>query len=126
MSHAILVLHSSNVGQAVQSGNTERCFSLLSAKKIEPLRVDGSDEAQLAPRDKLFGVSGIRGNYPQVFKVPIGYDVAGGGAESVEFVGAWGKVEELNEMNEIPKDVLAANPDIVTLDSVLANVATSA
>lgn len=58
--------------------------------------------------------------------MPIGYDVAGGGAESVEFVGAWGKVEELNEMNEIPKDVLAANPDIVTLDSVLANVATSA
>lgn len=66
MSHAILVLHSSNVGQAVQSGNTERCFSLLSAKKIEPLRVDGSDEAQLAQRNKLFGVSGIRGNYPQV------------------------------------------------------------
>jgi hypothetical protein len=63
---------------------------------------------------------------PQVFKVPIGYDVAGGGAESVEFVGAWEKVEELNEMNEIPKDVLEANPDIKTLDSVLANVATSA
>jgi hypothetical protein len=126
MSQKIIVLQSSNVGQAVQAGNTERLIQLLAAKKCAYNSVDGSDDAQKAIRDKLFGISGIRGNYPQIFKAPSGLainndteDVSG-----VIFVGTWEKIEEMNEMNEIPPEVLEANPDIVTLNKTLSDCET--
>ena len=39
-----------------------------------------------------------------------------------EFLGNWEKIEALNECNDIPKEVLEANPDIETLDMLLAIV----
>ena len=123
MSSKLLILESKTVGQSTQSGNTERCFSLLAAKKAAYVTVDGSDEAQKPVRDLLFGLSGIRGNYPQVFKIAVEKVVENGmDTDGVTFVGSWDDVEKMNEMNEIPPEVLEANPDIVTLNQMLSDV----
>ena len=64
-------------------------------------------------RDSLFQISGVRGNYPQLF-----VSVSSTPPTPPEFLGAWEKVEEMNELNDLPREVLEANPDIVTLDMV--------
>ena len=64
-------------------------------------------------RDSLFQISGVRGNYPQLF-----VSVSSSPPTPPEFLGAWEKIEEMNELNDLPREVLEANPDIVTLDMV--------
>mmetsp|Transcript_11976 Transcript_11976/g.24483 ORF Transcript_11976/g.24483 Transcript_11976/m.24483 type:complete len:132 (+) Transcript_11976:228-623(+) len=127
MSHRILLLHPGSTGgsTAAQAGNTLRCRDLFSAKKIDYLSVDGSDPSFKVTRDSLFATSGVRGNYPQIFKLPVGVDIndLGKGKEGdVEFVGCWDKIESLNELNELPPSVMEAHPEIVTLDMVMDNV----
>ncbi|GMI31347.1 hypothetical protein TrCOL_g8478 [Triparma columacea] len=114
----MLLLHPGSTGgsTAAQAGNTTRCRDLFAAKKLSYLEVDGSNPTEKEVRDKLFGISGVRGNYPQIFKCK------GGDIECAEFIGCWDKIEELNELNELPAEVMEAHPEIVTLDNLLSDV----
>ncbi|GMH80974.1 hypothetical protein TrVE_jg13330 [Triparma verrucosa] len=109
----ILLLVSENGGStSAQQGNTRRCTDLLAAKKVCYTTVDGADVSQKSVRDRLFGISGVRGNYPQMFVM------VEGSMEKVEFLGSWEKIEEMNELNDLPEEVLTKNPELVTLDMV--------
>ncbi|GMH71454.1 hypothetical protein TL16_g05652 [Triparma laevis f. inornata] len=109
----ILLLVSENGGStSAQQGNTRRCTDLLSAKKVAYDTVDGADAEQKEVRDRLFGISGVRGNYPQMFVMVEGL------MSKIEFLGSWEKIEEMNELNDLPEEVLTKNPELVTLDMV--------
>merc|ERR1712032_1187732 len=68
------------------------------------------DPNQKDRRNQLFDISKIRGNYPQFF-----FEDKDG---SVSFVGDWEYVQGLNETSTLPKEILQANPEIKTWDSV--------
>ena len=87
------------------------------------MSVDGSDKDQEPARNTLFKVSGVRGNYPQLFKVPVDQEMNNDTTEEkLVFVGSWDAIEQMNEANDIPEDILAQNPDIVTLAKCFEDV----
>ena len=71
--------------------------------------MDGSDAANLEMRNKMFSTSGKRAVYPQCF-----FEEGG----ELEFVVDWDAMEQLLECEDIPAEVLAANPTIKTFDGV--------
>ena len=79
---------------------------------------DGSWPDYLVLRNKLFGVSGQRGKYPQCF-ISRGSTVD---SEEYEFVGMWEDVETLVESDSIPQEFLQAHPEIKTFSRVFADV----
>ena len=68
-------------------------------------------------RNELFGISGIRANYPQFFFLHQD--------GSSHFIGSWSEIENVNETSNLPKDILEANPHILTWDKVFGNVVDS-
>ncbi len=80
-------------------------LTALKGKGLTFDTVDGYLPEQKEQRDKLFGISGLRGKYPQVF-VRTG--------DEIEFIGDAEAFNELLELDDLPVEVLAANPDIVT------------
>lgn len=67
-------------------------------------------------RNELFQISGIRAHYPQFF-----FSLSNG--SQLEFFGPWETLEALNEMgNDVPKEILEANPDLKTWNQVFHNV----
>ena len=78
-------------------------------------------------RNKLFS-KGLRGQYPQVFLVSGGEggDARGGKGgddnETITFIGLYEAVQDLNEMNDLPVEVLKANPQLQTFDQVFKSV----
>ena len=100
-----------------QSGNQERALGWFNVKKVPHNVVDGMDLEQREMRNKLFEISGIRGNYPQFF-----FELEDG---SIEFYGNFAKIEDLNETNGLPIDLLAQHPDMETWDRVFSTVVDS-
>ena len=70
----LVVLISKGVHDYKQSANQSHALDLLSDLSIPYSIVDGMDVSQREERDGLFEVSGIRGNYPQIFTT----DASGG------------------------------------------------
>lgn len=64
----------------------------MTGYKIDHKVVDGADPAQKELRDELFGISGIRGKYPQVFLT--------NKTDKTEFIGDFNAVQELIENND--------------------------
>lgn len=79
--------------------------------------VDGMDPDQREMRNRLFGVSGIRGNYPQFF-----FEFRDG---TINFMGAFDKMESLNETSGLPPEVLAQHPELETWEKVFGSVVDS-
>lgn len=73
-------------------------------------KIDGLIPENKDLRDKLFGISGHRGKYPQCFI----QDNDG----NIRFVGLWDEIESLVDCDSLPSDVLAANPSINTFSKV--------
>jgi len=65
-------------------------------------------------RNKLFDISGIRGNYPQFF-----FEYHDG---TIHFLGDFAKVESLNETSGLPPEVLAQHPELETWDKMFGSV----
>jgi len=63
----LIVLISKGVHDYKQSANQSHALDLLSDLSVPYSIVDGMDASQREERDRLFAVSGIRGNYPQIF-----------------------------------------------------------
>lgn len=109
-----VVLTSSMVSIAEQKYEIGHLKQLLDGNRITYTEVDCSLEENRATRNHYFEVSGIRANYPQVFlQDPEGTDI--------RYLGSFKEIQELNEMNDVPPEILKAN-NIPTLDSVFADV----
>ncbi len=89
-----------------------RLKTLLLQKMIAVQEIDGALEVNKDTRNSLFSVSGVRGQYPQVFiREENG---------SFRFVGMWPAIEAMNESDDMPADILAANRDIKTFGATFA------
>lgn len=63
----LTVLISSGVYEYIQASRQRDALSLLNDLGMSYVTVDGMDQLQKEKRDELFKISGIRGNYPQIF-----------------------------------------------------------
>ena len=63
----VTVLISKGVCDYRQKANQNTTIDTLNDFAIPHTLVDGMDQTQTAAREKLFEISGIRGNYPQIF-----------------------------------------------------------
>ena len=63
----LTVLVSSGVYEYIQASRQRDALSLLDDLNISYVSVDGMEQSQKEKRDALFKISGIRGNYPQIF-----------------------------------------------------------
>jgi len=115
----LVVLLSRGVSDRTQKSNQQHALSILAARETPYEEVDGMDPTQKERREMLFGVSKIRGNYPQFFLV----HSAGGGSknEKTTYKGNYHWIHELNDTVDLPQDILAANPDLETWDRVLGD-----
>lgn len=64
--HCIVLISSLNSSNE-QEKNTRNVIAILNAKKIKQQYIDGAQEEFNTRRDELFQISGLRGQYPQVF-----------------------------------------------------------
>ena len=115
----LVVLISKGVSDRAQKTNQQRALSILAARKTPYEEVDGMNPIQKERREMLFGVSKIRGNYPQFFLAC----TAGRGSinETTTYLGNYHWIHELNDTVDLPQDILAANPDLETWDRVLGD-----
>ena len=91
----MVVLISRGVSDRSQASNQSRALSILDARGVPYETVDGMDPSQRREREVLFGVSGVRGNYPQLFFV-------GGDGEAAYF-GGYDRLEAVNEAGGLPR-----------------------
>jgi len=110
-------LVSNGVSDHQQKTRQSRALTILQAKHLPFVEVDGMNPEHRESRDELFSISGIRGNYPQFFFVH------SNGATS--YFGNYDTLEELNETSSLPKDVLDAHPDFETWDKAFRDVVDS-
>mmetsp|Transcript_5886 Transcript_5886/g.12359 ORF Transcript_5886/g.12359 Transcript_5886/m.12359 type:complete len:221 (-) Transcript_5886:192-854(-) len=113
----LIALVSNGVSDRVQSKNQVRALNILAARSTPYVTVDGMDPEQREPRDQLFEVSGIRGNYPQFFFAYEDYRTA-----EFQFLGGYERLQNLNEVDSLPAAFLVANPNLETWDKIFGDV----
>lgn len=104
----LICLVSMGCHDRTQSSNQEKALSWFASRKVPHTIVDGMDGEQRDRRNKLFDISGIRGNYPQFF-----FEYEDG---TINFFGSFDKIDQLNETSSLPADVLAQHPEVETWD----------
>ena len=93
--------------------NQNSLRTLLRAKSVGSIEeIDGAQAEFSARRNELFGISGKRGVYPQVFAVTE--------AGETTFIGDWEAIEGFNECSDLPAEILEGNPSIVTFEKAFA------
>ena len=91
-----------------QTANQRSALQLLVDQSLPHVTIDGMDPTQRERRNELFGISGIRGNYPQIFVTAAGSSEQG--EEKVEYLGGYEWLEccDLNEL----KGLLLVSDDV--------------
>ncbi|TDH64881.1 hypothetical protein CCR75_006862 [Bremia lactucae] len=112
-----VVLTSSMVSITEQKYEIGHLKQLLDGNKIIYTEIDCSLEENRDTRNRYFEASGIRANYPQVF-------LQNAGGTQIKYIGSFKEIQELNEMNDVPSEILKADK-ISTLNSVFAGTVTS-
>jgi hypothetical protein len=93
----LLMLLSNQSGNRQQVADQDRARTLFKFRKIDTQFLDGSDPTKKAFRDELFGISGIRANYPQFFLV----------SDSITtFLGNFDVIESMNDLGTLTNDML--------------------
>mmetsp|Transcript_19594 Transcript_19594/g.27568 ORF Transcript_19594/g.27568 Transcript_19594/m.27568 type:complete len:121 (-) Transcript_19594:400-762(-) len=110
----LVFLMSNGVSDSRQSSNQRRAHTILNAKKVPYMEVDGMDPDQIERRNELFKVSGKRGQYPQFFFL---YEDS-----TASYIGGYEKLSELNDSSNFSYSILAANPNIETWEKVFEDV----
>ncbi|KAL3783891.1 hypothetical protein HJC23_007996 [Cyclotella cryptica] len=64
---SLIVLLSKGVADYAQAANQKATLSLLNDLDLSYKVIDGMDPSQREKRNEMFKVSGVRGNYPQIF-----------------------------------------------------------
>lgn len=98
----LLVLYSKEAGSRQQTANTDMCLTIFRAKGITPVLLDASDLVNREDRDKLFGISGIRGNFPQVFRVD---------GTTTTFIGGFDSIQDMNDEGTLLQRTAIIAPD---------------
>lgn len=103
MAGQILYLFSSMSGNAGHKANMQSLEQLLHVHAAAEYRLDGADPGNATVRNKLFGISGKRGQYPQVFIRLTGTDgsVPPTEADEFAFAGGWEELSEANELGQL-------------------------
>jgi hypothetical protein len=114
----ILVLQSTMPGKRASVANSDMAQTILRAKGIEPVVLDASDPQNKERRDRLFEFSGLRGNYPQLFKVEGKETTFLGGFDALQAMNEDGTLAELSASVSSSADVGSEQPPIpVRVDS---------
>lgn len=113
----LIALISRGCHDRTQSSNQSNALSWLSIRGVPHVIVDGMDPEQRPVRNELFGISGIRANYPQFF-----FQNAEG---VISFLGSFDRIEMLNETSGLPPEVLVQHPELETWDKVFGSVVDS-
>ena len=111
MTERAVILVSGLASDQIQIVNQRRLEDLVQGKQLAFDRIDGALSENKEIRDKLFGISGQRGKYPQCFIL----DTASG---DYRFIGLWEAIESLVDCDALPADVLEANPTIPRFSTV--------
>eukprot|EP00529_Nitzschia_sp_RCC80_P005363 CAMPEP_0113520682 /NCGR_PEP_ID=MMETSP0014_2-20120614/44232_1 /TAXON_ID=2857 /ORGANISM="Nitzschia sp." /LENGTH=988 /DNA_ID=CAMNT_0000418581 /DNA_START=335 /DNA_END=3301 /DNA_ORIENTATION=+ /assembly_acc=CAM_ASM_000159 len=106
----LIVLISSSTVVTQQRTHQDRAQTILTGKKLWTSNdessneyveiVDGSDQTQKDKRSLLFGISGLRGKYPQFFLQESDSD------DSITFLGDYDWLEDQNEMGLLSKHAI--------------------
>jgi len=113
----LLCLVSRGCHDRTQSSNQNKALDWLACRKVPHTIIDGNSPEQREERNILFGISGIRGNYPQFF-----FELEDG---TINFFGPFEKIHILNETNGLPSEVLAQHPELETWDKIFGSVVES-
>ena len=116
----LTVLISEGVHDYQQAANQKATRDLLSDFVIPYDTVDGMDQTLKEKRDELFAISGVRGNYPQIFVTNeaggIGYRFLGGydwlnnkGGNDLKAIVSSNANEKASEVNISDTDEASAN-----------------
>ncbi|KAL9183946.1 hypothetical protein ACHAXT_002032 [Thalassiosira profunda] len=97
---ALTLLVSNGVFDVVQAANQRDAVRLLDDLAIPYETIDGMDPAMRERRNELFEISGVRGNYPQIF---IAAEEEG---DALKFLGGYEWLSEASpdELNELVKN----------------------
>lgn len=108
MPKRFLILISNGISDRKQMSQQNLSLNLLNARRVLYETVDGADPdpLQIHRRNDLFKISGIRGKYPQWFIVDED--------ENVTYIGDWETISEINDNDDLPPEILASHPDIMT------------
>ena len=96
----LIMLISRLSGRHDQKSAQDRALTILRGMKIGPDQidtVDGSDPEKKERRDELFGISGVRGNYPQFFLVD--------SHEKISYFADWEDFESMHEMKTLSESM---------------------
>eukprot|EP00632_Arachnochrysis_sp_CCMP2950_P012782 CAMPEP_0185702090 /NCGR_PEP_ID=MMETSP1164-20130828/11118_1 /TAXON_ID=1104430 /ORGANISM="Chrysoreinhardia sp, Strain CCMP2950" /LENGTH=181 /DNA_ID=CAMNT_0028369249 /DNA_START=1 /DNA_END=543 /DNA_ORIENTATION=- len=107
----VILLCTSVPSSTIIDGNQTFVRQVFTGRKIPYVEIDGMDATRKDERNALFALSTLRGKYPQVF--------VRRGAETT-FVGDFDKINELNDCEQLPEEILTANPQIETISKVFA------
>lgn len=101
--HVLLLVSKTTVGNREQLANQDLVATMLTSHGIEPVLLDGADPNNKERRNELFGISGIRAKYPQVFAVQ---------NEDTKFIGDFDIIQMYNETGQLTKNhLLSSSPD---------------
>eukprot|EP00980_Cylindrotheca_fusiformis_P019294 scaffold6614_cov88-Cylindrotheca_fusiformis.AAC.5 len=96
--HVLLLISKTTVGNREQQANQDLVVTMLASHGIEPVVLDGADPKNKERRNELFGISGIRAKYPQLFTVV--------NRETTKFIGDFDTIQMYNETGQLNKDFL--------------------
>mmetsp|Transcript_18256 Transcript_18256/g.35867 ORF Transcript_18256/g.35867 Transcript_18256/m.35867 type:complete len:115 (+) Transcript_18256:82-426(+) len=111
MSHIVLILVTPSPPTIESENSQRRVITWMQTKHIRYKEVDAVDEK--AVREELTGISGIKGNYPQIFITDQ--------ADETTYIGDYEAIESLLELDDVDEEVLKANPDLKTFSQVFAD-----
>jgi hypothetical protein len=104
----MLVLVSNHALKREVVANQQMAFTILSARKIPYETIDGSLTENQKRRNELFELSGLRGQYPQFFKL----SQLEAKDPSVAFYGDWDQFQWANECGTLVQDFAPAGDGI--------------
>ena len=110
---ALIMLISNMSGNDQQQANQNKAMVMLKAKKIQPEQVDASDPANRDRRNFLFGISGIRGHFPQFFIAD---------EKTTVFVGGFDEIERYNDTGILKKSLFGLAPSLVIKEKENAKI----
>jgi hypothetical protein len=100
MGKRLLVIISNSSLDRKQQADQQRALVLLSAIGITPEKFPGDDPGQEEKRDKLFAISGLKGNYPQLFVIDDEDESA------TKFIGNYDDLQTLADDGELTREAL--------------------
>jgi hypothetical protein len=118
----VLMLVSASAMKREVLANQRMAETLLTASRIPFTILDGSDPENKSRRDELFGISRLRGLYPQFFRVEHANAATNTTTTTTTFVGDWDFVQSSNECGTLVRDLLGTDTVATGVDAAASNV----